>query len=254
MHINKVRDEVSTKAFGGYPMFQNLIVGGQNENGIDVTNELSYMCMAATAHARLPQPSFSVRVWSKTPDQFLTKACELSRLGLGVPAFYNDEVIITALADRGVALKDARRYGIIGCVEPQCPGKTEGWHDSAFFNLGKLLEITLNGGKVNGKQLGPVTPDLTGFNSFEELLAAYQQQTEYFVFHLTSADNCVDISHAERAPLPFLSCMVDDCIGGAKPCKKVVPITTSAALRALVLPTSVTRLRPLKSWSLMNVA
>ncbi|WP_257285445.1 glycyl radical protein [Endozoicomonas sp. SESOKO1] len=214
--INKVRDEVSTKAFGGYPMFQNLIVGGQDENGNDATNELSYLCMAATAHVSLPQPSFSVRVWSKTPDQFLNKACELSRLGLGVPAFYNDEVIITALVNRGVTLKDARKYGIIGCVEPQCPGKTEGWHDSAFFNLGKLFEITLNGGKVNGKQLGPVTPDLTGFNSFDELLAAYQKQAEYFVYHLTTADNCVDISHSERAPLPFLSGLVDDCIGRGK--------------------------------------
>ncbi|WP_264876506.1 glycyl radical protein [Vibrio agarivorans] len=214
--INKVRDEVSTNAFGGYPMFQNLIVGGQDSKGEDSTNTLSYMCMEATAHVRLPQPSFSVRVWSKTPDQFLLKACELSRLGLGVPAFYNDEVIVTALVNRGLTLQDARQYGIIGCVEPQCPGKTEGWHDSAFFNLGKLLEISLNGGQVAGQQLGPVTPQLTEFTSFEDVMEAYRKQAEYFVFHLITADNCVDIAHAERAPLPFLSCMVDDCIGDGK--------------------------------------
>ncbi|MGR5142621.1 glycyl radical protein [Photobacterium sp. DNB23_23_1] len=214
--INKVRDEVSTNAFGGYPMFQNLIVGGQDQNGEDATNTLSYMCMEATARVRLPQPSFSVRVWSKTPNEFLLKACELSRLGLGVPAFYNDEVIVTALVNRGLSLQDARQYGIIGCVEPQCPGKTEGWHDSAFFNLGKLLEITLNGGKVDGQQLGPVTPQLTELKSFDELMDAYQKQAEYFVLHLITADNCVDISHAERAPLPYLSCMVDDCIGDGK--------------------------------------
>ncbi len=214
--INKVRDEVSTNAFGGYPMFQNLIVGGQDSVGNDATNVLSYMCMEATAHVQLPQPSFSVRVWSKSPDEFLLKASELSRLGLGVPAFYNDEVIITALVSRGVELADARRYGIIGCVEPQCPGKTEGWHDSAFFNLGKLLEITLNGGQADGKQLGPVTPKLTELKDFDDLLAAYTKQAEYFVYNLITADNCVDISHADRAPLPFLSCMVDDCIGAGK--------------------------------------
>lgn len=214
--INKVRDEVSTNAFGGYPMFQNLIVGGQNSQGIDATNKLSYMCMDATAHVSLPQPSFSVRVWSKSPDEFLLRASELSRLGLGVPAFYNDEVIITALVGRGVELADARNYAIIGCVEPQSPGKTEGWHDSAFFNLGKLLEITLHGGQVDGKQLGPVTPKLTELKSFDELLDAYTKQAEYFVFNMVTADNCVDISHAERAPLPFLSCMVDDCIGRGK--------------------------------------
>ncbi|WP_413113862.1 glycyl radical protein [Thaumasiovibrio sp. DFM-14] len=214
--INKVRDEVSTNAFGGYPMFQNVIVGGQNSDGEDATNVLSYMCMEATAHVSLPQPSFSARVWSKTPQEFLLKCCEVSRLGLGVPAFYNDEVIVTALVSRGVSLQDARDYAIIGCVEPQCPGKTEGWHDSAFFNLGKLLEITFNGGKIGEKQVGPVTKSLTEFTSFDELMDAYTKQAEYFVYHLINADNCVDIAHAERTPLPFLSGMVHDCIGSGK--------------------------------------
>jgi formate C-acetyltransferase len=214
--VNKVRDEVSTNAFGGYPMFQNVIVGGQDKDGRDVTNELSYMCMEATVHVSLPQPSFSARVWSKSPEQFMLKASEVARTGLGVPAFYNDEVIIPSLQSRGVSLEDARDYAIIGCVEPQCPGKTEGWHDSAFFNLGKLLEITMNGGKVDGKQLGPKTSDLVDIKSFDELMAAYTKQAEYFVYHLINADNCVDIAHADRAPLPFLSCMVYDCIGSGK--------------------------------------
>ncbi|MBP2655547.1 MAG: pyruvate formate-lyase [Firmicutes bacterium] len=214
--INKVRDEVSTSAFGGYPMFQNLIVGGQTDDGLDATNDLSYMCMNATAHVRLSQPSFSVRVWSKTPDEFLLKACELSRLGLGMPAFYNDEVIIPALTNRGLTLRDARGYGMIGCVEPQKPGKTEGWHDAAFFNLAKILEITLNNGMCDGKQLGPKTGDIASCQNFEELLEAYRSQMKYFVKRLAYADNCVDIAHAERAPLPFLSSMVDDCIGTGK--------------------------------------
>ncbi|MBP2646178.1 MAG: pyruvate formate-lyase [Firmicutes bacterium] len=214
--INKVRDEVSTCAFGGYPMFQNLIVGGQTDDGMDATNDLSYMCMKATAHVRLSQPSFSVRVWSKTPDEFLLKACELSRLGLGMPAYYNDEVIIPALTNRGLTLRDARGYGMIGCVEPQKPGKTEGWHDAAFFNLAKVLEITLNNGMSDGKQLGPKTGEMTSFKSIEDLLDAYRKQMEYFVYHLAFADNCVDIAHAERAPLPFLSSLVDDCITDGK--------------------------------------
>jgi pyruvate formate-lyase/glycerol dehydratase family glycyl radical enzyme len=210
--INKVRDQVSTGAFGGYPMFQNLIVGGQTDDGLDATNALSYMCMAATAHVKLSQPSFSVRVWSKTPDEFLLKACELSRLGLGMPAFYNDEVIIPALTNRGLTLRDARGYGMIGCVEPQRPGKTEGWHDAAFFNLAKVLDITLHNGLCDGIQLGPKTGELTSFKNIDDILAAYRKQMAYFVYHLASADNCVDIAHAERAPLPLLSSLVDDCI------------------------------------------
>ena len=140
----------------------------------------------------------------------------MTRLGLGVPAMYNDEVIIPALCNRGVSLADARSYCIIGCVEPQCPHKTEGWHDAAFFNIAKVLEITLNNGKVGDKQLGPQTGDITSFNSLEDIFAAYKKQMEYFVYHLAEADNCVDFAHAERAPLPFLSALVDDCIGRGK--------------------------------------
>ncbi|WP_378954764.1 glycyl radical protein [Pelosinus sp. sgz500959] len=214
--VNKVRDEGSTKAFGGYPMFQNLIVGGQTAEGSDATNELSFMCLEATAHTKLPQPSISIRAWSQTPDDLLIKASEVSRLGLGMPAYYNDEVIITSLTSRGVTLKDARDYGIIGCVEPQKGGKTEGWHDAAFFNMAKVLEITINNGVIDGKEIGLKTGNFISFTSFEEFVDAYRKQMEYFVSKLINADNCVDLAHGERAPLPFLSCMVDDCISKGK--------------------------------------
>ena len=214
--INKVRDEGSTKGFGGYPMFQNLIVGGQDKTGLDATNELSIACLEATEHTKLPQPSISIRVWNKSPDEFLMKAAEVSRVGLGMPAYYNDEVIIPALVSRGLTLEDARDYGIIGCVEPQKGGKTEGWHDAAFFNLARVMEIMLNNGSDNGLQLGPKSGDVTSFTSFDQLLDAYKEQMEYFVSLLANADNAVDLAHSERAPLPFLSSMIEDCIGRGK--------------------------------------
>lgn len=218
--INKTRDEVSAQAFAGYSVFQNLCVGGQNEEGQDATNEVSYMCMEAVAHVRLPAPSFSVRVHQNSPLEFLYRACEVSRLGYGVPAFYNDEVIILALVSRGVALRDARDYCIIGCVEPQAGHRTEGWHDAAFFNIAKVLEITLNNGRCNGKQLGPKTGELEELDSMEKIFAAYQKQMEYFVRHLAKADNAVDYAHMERAPLPFMSAMVDDCIKRGTSCQE----------------------------------
>jgi len=214
--VNKIRDEASTKGFGGYPMFQNLIVGGQGKDGVDATNELSIACLEATAHVKLPQPSISIRAWNKSPDELLIKAAEVSRLGLGMPAYYNDEVIIPALASRGLTLEDARDYGIIGCVEPQKGGMTEGWHDAAFFNMAKVLEVTLNNGMDNGVQVGPRTGDITSYTSFEDLVDAYKTQMEYFVSLLINADNSVDIAHAERGVLPFVSSMVEDCIGRGK--------------------------------------
>ena len=214
--VNKTRDEVSAQAFAGYAVFQNLIVGGQTEEGLDATNEISYMCMEATAHVRLPAPSFSIRVWQGSPDEFLHRACEVARLGLGVPAMYNDEVIIPSLINRGLTLRDARNYCIIGCVEPQTPHKTEGWHDAAFFNVAKILELTLNNGKSGDKQVGPATGELTSFTCIEDIYEAFTKQIKHFVYYLVEACNAVDYSHAERAPLPFLSAMVDDCIGRGK--------------------------------------
>ncbi|WP_440897514.1 glycyl radical protein [Amphibacillus sp. Q70] len=222
--VNKIRDEASTKAFGGYPMFQNLIVGGQTTKGMDATNPLSFACLEASAHTKLPQPSLSIRIWNKTPESLLNKAGEVSRLGLGVPAYYSDEVIIPALENRGISLEDARDYGIIGCVEPQVGGKTEGWHDAAFFNIPKVLEITLNNGYNDGKRIGLQTGKIEDFKNYQELEDAFRKQMKYFVKLLINADNSVDIAHMERAPLPFLSAMVDNCIvegktvqeGGAK--------------------------------------
>ncbi|WP_447866615.1 glycyl radical diol dehydratase GrpM [Rahnella bonaserana] len=214
--INKTRDGISAQAFAGYAVFQNLCVGGQTEDGRDATNPLTYMCMEATAHVRLPQPSFSIRVWQGTPDEFLFRACELVRMGLGVPAMYNDEVIIPALQNRGVSLHDARDYCIIGCVEPQAPHRTEGWHDAAFFNVAKVLEITLNNGRVGSKQLGPVTGEMTGYASIDDFFTAFKKQMAHFVHQLVEACNSVDIAHGERCPLPFLSALVDDCIGRGK--------------------------------------
>ena len=215
--LNKVRDQISAQAFAGFQVFQNIGAGGQTEDGMDATNQLSYMMMETVAHLRLSAPSFSIRVWQGTPDEFLYRACELARLGTGVPAMYNDEAIIPALCNRGLTLADARNYCIIGCVEPQCPHKTDGWHDAAFFNVAKVFDIAIHGGKNrDGKQLGPVTKPMPEWKSMDDLYEAYETQIEYFVSKLVEADNAVDIAHKERAPLPFMSALVDDCIGRGK--------------------------------------
>ena len=214
--VNKIRDEASTKAFGGYPMFQNLIVGGQDSRGLDSTNPLSFACLEATRHTKLPQPSISIRVWNKSPEVLLHKAGEISRMGLGMPAYYSDEVIIPALENRGICLEDARDYGIIGCVEPQVGGKTEGWHDAAFFNIPKVLELTLNNGYCGTTKVGLQTGRAEDFTSYEQLEAAFKQQLAYFVKLLINADNAVDVAHGKRTPLPFLSSIVADCISKGK--------------------------------------
>ncbi len=211
--MSKVRDAESAAGFAGYSMFQNLIAGGQDKYGKDATNDLSFMCIEATMHVLLPQPSFSVRVWNGTPHEFMIKAAKLTRTGVGLPAYYNDEVIIPALQSRGLTLEDARDYNIIGCVEPQKSGKTDGWHDAAFFNMCRPLELVFSNGVDKGVQVGPKTGELSSFKTFDQFYDAYKAQTAYFIELMVNADNAIDVAHAERCPLPFESSMVEDCIG-----------------------------------------
>ena len=214
--LNKVRDAASAEGFAGYGLFQNLIVGGQDEYGLDATNDLSYMCMEAQMHVRLPQPSLSIRVWNGSPHSLLIKAAAVTREGMGVPAFYNDEVIIPSMMSRGYSLEDARGYCIIGCVEPSACHKTDGWHDAAFFNMVRPLELVFSSGMDKGEQIGPKTMDVLEMTSFEQFFDAYKAQQEFFIEMMAQADNAVDAAHAVRCPLPFESCLIDDCIANGK--------------------------------------
>ena len=214
--INKVRDAASADGFAGYGMFQNLIVGGQNIHGMDSTNDLSYMCLEASMHVPLPQPSISIRVWNGSPESLLIKAAALTRLGTGLPAYYNDEIIIPSIMARGLTLEDARDYCIIGCVEPQKAGKTDGWHDAAFFNMCRPMELVFSNGYDKGKKIGPDTGDVSKMKTFEEFYEAYKTQQSYMIRLLVNANNAIDMAHATRCPLPFQSCMVEDCIGRGK--------------------------------------
>ncbi len=210
--FTKIRDDASAQGFAGYSLFQNLCAGGQTRDGKDAVNDLSFLCIQASMHTLLPQPSFSVRIWNGTPNEFMIKCAELTRTGIGLPAYYNDEIIIPALLSRGVSIEDARNYAIIGCVEPQAPGRTHGWHDAAFFNMLRPLELVFSNGYDRGVQVGPNTGDVTTFTTFEDFVDAYKKQSDYQVALMVNSNNAIDIAHKERCPLPFVACLVDDCI------------------------------------------
>ena len=214
--LNKCRDAASAEGFAGYSLFQNLIVGGQDKEGLDMTNDLSFMCITASKHVFLPQPSLSIRVWNKSPHELLLKAADLTRTGIGLPAYYNDEVIIPSLLSRGLTLEDARDYNIIGCVEPQKAGKTEGWHDAAFYNMCRPLELVFSNGWDKGEKISIETGAVEDMATFEEFYDAYKKQMDYNISLLVNADNAIDVAHATRCPLPYLSCMVDDCVKRGK--------------------------------------
>ena len=109
--------------------------------------------------------------------------------------------MLPALQNRGLSLEDAREYNIIGCVEPQKAGKTDGWHDAAFFNMCRPLELVFSNGMDKGEQVGIATGDVTEMTTFEEFYDAYKKQMDYFISLLVNADNAIDVAHAERCPL-----------------------------------------------------
>ena len=213
--IIKVRPWDHTRYGIGYPTYQNVTIGGQTEDGQDATNDISYMVLETIRNVRLTQPNVSARIHARTPDRFLMECAKTIKLGFGMPAIKNDEIIIPALLEKGVAPADAYNYAIVGCIEAAVPGKW-GYRVTgmSFLNILKILEITLNNGiePATGLQLLPGRGDLTEFTSFEELYQAFHEQYMFYIrtsFHL---DAVADVSLEEMVPDAFCSALVDDCL------------------------------------------
>ncbi len=213
-----LRSSSSARYFAGFPIGFNLAVGGQHADGSDATNVLSYMCLRAQADIGLTQPNLSVRVHAGSPQELLEAAAFVIGKGSGMPQIFNDEVIIPAQVNRGLPLEEARNYAVVGCVELSTPGKALGWSDASMFNLTRVLELTLFGGRdpQSGERIGLPTPPLDQMRSFAELEAAYDAQLAHFVELMVQGCNIVDALHAEVLPSPFLSLVIADCIDRAQ--------------------------------------
>jgi pyruvate formate-lyase/glycerol dehydratase family glycyl radical enzyme len=209
-----LRSSASARYFAGFPIGFNVVLGGQRADGGDATNFLSYMCLRAQADLGLTQPNLSIRVHENSPQELLMAAAYVISQGSGMPQVFSDEVIIPGQINRGVARQDAMNYAVVGCVELSTPGKALGWSDSAMFNMTRVLELTLFGGKDphSGEQIGLETPPLDELGGYDELEAAYDRQLAHFVALMTKGCAVVDRIHAEILPSPFLSLVVDDCI------------------------------------------
>lgn len=190
---------------------QYIMLGGQKSDGSDATNELSFLCLEVMADVKLPL-AIGVRVHRNTPNDFLKKATEVVKLGMGRPNFYNDEVTIPALTAKGITLEDARDYAVVGCVEVTIPGKGPFRTMAGLINLTKCLELALNGGRcmLTGEQVGP--PVAADFRSFDELRVAYRQQVSYFTRLMVESMTMGEKIQAEAFPHPFLSALTQGCI------------------------------------------
>lgn len=213
-----LRNSHSAKYFAGFPIGFNIAIGGQHGDGTDATNELSYLFLRAQEHLGLPQPNLSARLHRDSPEAFLRQCVKVISKGSGMPQFFNDEAIIPALENQGIAHKDAMDYAIVGCVELTTHGNNLGWSDAAMFNLLKALELTLNNGVclLSGEQIGLPLGDLTSYQTYGDLEVALRRQVEHFIDRMVSCCAVVERLHQEVLPSPFLSTVIDDCIENAK--------------------------------------
>ena len=214
----------ATEYFSGLSSASGITLGGRVADGSDGVNGLSYLFLQAYDQVRLRQPNFHVRVNKDTPVEFMDLCCEVLKKGGGLPAFFNDDEIPSALEKSGIDRQDAEDYSIVGCVEWGVPGKSFPAAGAIFLNMPMALHLALHNGEYSGVQFGPRTGEINQLNNMETIASAFRVQLENMIMRATFGNNAIEQTHAAHRPTPFLSSVVDGCLdkgieinaGGAK--------------------------------------
>jgi formate C-acetyltransferase len=204
---------VTAKESATYTDFCLINLGGVTPSGEDGVNELTYLILDVIKEMRILQPSSMVQVSKKNPDRLVREALDIIKTGFGQPSLFNTDAIIAELTRQGKSIVDARCGGASGCVETGAFGK-ESYILTGYFNLSKVLEITLDNGidPRTGKRIGIQSGDPSAFETFDDLYAAFEAQLEHFI-NIKIKGNCIiERLWARYLPAPFLSVLIDDCI------------------------------------------
>ena len=216
-HPSPPKVGVTAEESNTYTDFCLINMGGLKEDGSDAVNELSYLLLDVVEEMRLLQPSSMVQVSRKNPDSFVDRAIKIVKTGFGQPSIFNTDAIVQELVRQGKRLEDARNGGASGCVESGAFG-TEAYILTGYFNLVKVLEITLHNGMDprTGKQIGLETGDPSAFISIEDLRDAFRRQLQHFTDIKIRGNNIIERIFSVHMPVPFLSLLIDDCILNGK--------------------------------------
>jgi formate C-acetyltransferase len=208
---------VTAAESGTYTDFANINNGGLKVDGSDGVNELTYLILEVVDEMRLLQPSSNLQLSKKSPERFLKRGIEIIRKGWGQPSIFNADLVVEELLRQGKSIEDARSGGTSGCVETGSFGK-EAYILTGYFNLTKVLEITLNNGldPRTGKRIGLETGNPRNFSSFDDLFAAYRKQLHRFIEIKVRGNNIIERIYAKYMPAPFLSLLIEDCIAKGK--------------------------------------
>ena len=212
-HPSPPKMGVTSSESNTYTDFCLINLGGVKTDGTDAVNEMSYILLDVIKEMRILQPSSMVQISKKSPDRFVYKALDIIKTGFGQPSCFNTDAIIQELLRQGKTLIDARNGGASGCVETGAFG-TEAYWLTGYFNLPKILELTLNNGfdKRTNKLVGIETGYASDYKCFEDLMNAFKLQVNYFADIKIRGNNVIEKTFAYWLPVPFLSLLVEDCI------------------------------------------
>ncbi|MBN1652720.1 MAG: hypothetical protein JXA30_02980 [Deltaproteobacteria bacterium] len=213
-----------SSVYGGVASLQAVTIGGTDENGKDVTNDLTYLTLEAAKSLKIIEPSIALRLHEGTPDEVYSKAADVIKTGIGYPSLFNDEALIPLFERWGITGRDAEQYAISGCVYIEIPGKNVVRRSVGYFVLPKCLWWALHQG-VNpktGEQHGARTPDPATFKDWRDVLEAYAEQVKFFTNKIEQLERINNELLAEHCPRPFYSAVLDGCIEQGKDCRKWV--------------------------------
>jgi len=216
-HPSPPKMGVTASESSTYTDFCLINLGGVKADGTDAVNDMSYILLDVIKEMRILQPSSMVQISKKSPDRFIHKALDIIKTGFGQPSCFNTDAIIQELLRQGKNIEDARNGGASGCVETGAFG-TEAYWLTGYFNLTKILELTLNNGydRRTGKQIGLQTGYAFDYKSFDDLIGAFRMQVKYFADIKIRGNNVIEQIFARWLPVPFLSLLVEDCILNGK--------------------------------------
>jgi formate C-acetyltransferase len=204
---------VTARESATYTDFCLINVGGVRPDGSDAVNELTYLILDVIEEMRLLQPSSMVQVSRKNPDRFVKRALDIVKTGYGQPSIFNTEALVQEMLRQGKTIEDARNGGASGCVETGAFGK-EAYILTGYFNLVKVLELTLNNGvdPRTGDTIGLPTGNPAAWSQFDDLFDAFRQQLRYFIDIKIRGNRIIERMYARHLPAPFMSLLIDDCI------------------------------------------
>lgn len=221
--INKIRSQAHTLSSAGSPMYQNVTIGGQTPDKKDAVNELSFAVLKSVAQTRLTQPNLTVRYHQNINKQFFDECIEVMKLGFGMPALNNDEIIIPSFINWGVKEEDAYNYSAIGCVETAVPGKW-GYRCTgmSYINFPRVLLCAMNNGVdlTSGKRFTKGYGYFKDMDSYEDLLAAWDKTVREMTRYSVIVENVIDKASERDVPDILCSALTDDCIGRGKTIKE----------------------------------